>query len=87
MEKDQDRKDGKIIFTIFLLEKRHSVHLFLEPESLGDNNGVSSPKYNEIFTIISKLKYNKVAGSDNTSPEWIKRNGGRTSKQRPYKLI
>jgi hypothetical protein len=42
--------------------------------------------YNEICTIINKLKSNKAAGIDNIPPEFIK-SGGRTSKQKPYTLI
>ena len=42
--------------------------------------------YNEICTIINKLKSNKAASTDNIPPEFIK-SGGRTSKQKPYTLI
>jgi hypothetical protein len=42
---------------------------------------VSSPKYNEICTIINKVKSNKAAGSDNIHQELIN-NGGRTLKQK-----
>jgi len=42
--------------------------------------------YNEICTIINKLKSNKAAGIDNVTTEFIK-SGGRTSKQKPYTLI
>ena len=41
-------------------------------ESLSENYEVSSTKYNEIRTIINKLKFKKVAASDNISPELIK---------------
>jgi hypothetical protein len=41
---------------------------------------VSSPKYNEIWTIINKLKSNEAGGSDNIPSELIK-NVGSTSKQ------
>jgi hypothetical protein len=44
------------------------------------------PSYNEVCSIINKLKSNKVGGTDNIIPELIKQ-GGRTLKQRIYKLI
>jgi hypothetical protein len=44
------------------------------------------PTYNEICTIINKLKTNKAAGSDNITGELIK-HGRRTLKQKIYKLI
>jgi hypothetical protein len=47
---------------------------------------VSSPKYNEIWTIINKLKSNKAAGPDNIPSELIK-NRGSTSKQKISKFI
>jgi hypothetical protein len=47
---------------------------------------VSSPKYNEICTIINKLQSNKAAGSDNIPPDLIKP-GRRTLKQKLFKLI
>ena len=42
--------------------------------------------YNEICSIINKMKMNKVAGSENIPPELLK-HGGRTLKQKIYKLI
>jgi len=51
---------------------------------------VSSPKYNEICTVISKLKSNKAGGADNIPLELIikkKNGGGGTWKQELYKLI
>jgi len=47
---------------------------------------ILSPSYNEVCSIINKLKSNKVEGTDNIIPELIKQ-GGRTLKQRIYKLI
>jgi hypothetical protein len=46
---------------------------------------VSSPKYNEIWTVTNKLKSTKAAGSDNIPSELIK-NGGSTSKEKISKL-
>ena len=46
----------------------------------------SPPSYNEACSIINKLKSNKAGGMDNIIPELIKQ-GGRTLKQRIYKLI
>jgi hypothetical protein len=48
---------------------------------------VSSPKYDEICTVISELKSNKAGGADNIPPELIKKKGGGTLKQELYKLI
>jgi len=51
---------------------------------------VSSPKYNEICTVISKLKSNKAGGADNIPPELIikkEKGWGGTWKQELYKLI
>jgi hypothetical protein len=44
-------------------------------ERLSDNYEVSSPKYNEICSIINKLKSNKGTGLDYLPPQLIK-NGG-----------
>jgi hypothetical protein len=44
------------------------------------------PSYNKVCSIINKLKSNKAGGTDNINPELIKQ-GGRTLKQRIYKLI
>jgi hypothetical protein len=42
--------------------------------------------YNEICSIINKLKSNKARGTDNIIPELIK-HGGRTLNQRIYNPI
>ena len=47
---------------------------------------ISPPSYNEVCSIINKLKSNKAGGTDNILPELIKQ-GGRTLKQRIYQLI
>jgi len=47
---------------------------------------ILSPSYNEVCSIINKLKSNKAEGTNNIIPELIK-HGGRTLKQRIYKLI
>jgi hypothetical protein len=47
---------------------------------------VLSPSYNEMCSIINKLKSNKAGDTDIIIPELIK-HGGRTLKQRIYKLI
>jgi hypothetical protein len=47
---------------------------------------IPPPTYNEICTIINKMKTNEAAGSDNITGELIK-HGGRTLKQKIYKLI
>ena len=51
-----------------------------------DNQEITPPTFNEICSIINKLKNNKAAGSDNICPELIKY-GGRTLKYKMYKLI
>ena len=48
-------------------------------ESLSENLSTSSRKYNEVYTIINKLKSNRADGTGNIPPELIK-NGGRTLK-------
>jgi len=47
---------------------------------------ILSPSYNEVCSTINKLKSNKAGGTDNIIPELIKQ-GGRSLKQRIYKLI
>jgi hypothetical protein len=44
---------------------------------LSDNHEIPSSMYNEICTVITKLKPNKAAGSDNITAELVK-NGGKT---------
>ena len=51
-----------------------------------DNQEITPPTFNEICSIINKLKNNKAAGSDNICPELIKY-GGRTLKYKMYRLI
>jgi hypothetical protein len=51
-----------------------------------NHDEVAPPAYNEICSIINKLKTNKAAGTDNISRELIK-HGGRTLKRKIYKLI
>ena len=46
----------------------------------------TTPSYNEVCSIINKLKSNKAGGTDNIIPELVKQ-GGRTLKQRIYQLI
>jgi hypothetical protein len=47
---------------------------------------ISPPNYNEVCTIINKLKKSKAGGTDNIIPELIKQ-GGRTLKQKLHKLL
>jgi hypothetical protein len=47
---------------------------------------ILSPPYNEVCSIINKLKSNKAGGIDSITPELIKQ-GGRTLEQRIHKLI
>ena len=52
-----------------------------------DNHGnTAPPTYNEICTIIDKLKTSKAAGTDNIIGELI-RHGGRNLRQKIHKLI
>jgi sorting nexin-29 len=46
---------------------------------------ILSPSYNEVCSIINKLKSNKAEGTDNINPELIK-HGGKTFKQRIHNL-
>ena len=48
-------------------------------ERTGNHNEIAPPTFNEICTIINKLKTNKAAGTDNITGELIK-HGGRTLK-------
>jgi hypothetical protein len=47
---------------------------------------ILAPSFNEVCSIINKLKNGKARGTDNIIPELIKY-GGRVSKQRIHKLI
>jgi len=47
---------------------------------------ISPLSYNEVCSIINKQKSNKAGGTDNIIPQLTKQ-GGRTLKQRIYKLI
>jgi hypothetical protein len=58
------------MFTIFLIRRKHEVHLSII-ERLSGNYEVSSPKYNEICTTINELTSNKAAGADNIPSELI----------------
>jgi len=60
--------------------------LQLTSERIDNNDKVEPPTFNEICSIINKLKMNKAAGVDNIPGELIKY-GGRTLKQKIYKLI
>ena len=55
-------------------------------ERTDNHDEFAPPTYNEICTIINKLKTNKAAGTDNITGELIK-HGGRTLKQKIHKLI
>jgi hypothetical protein len=57
--------------------------LQLTSERTDNRDEVAPPAYNEICSIINKLKTNKAAGSDNIPGELIK-HGGRTLKQKIY---
>jgi hypothetical protein len=55
-------------------------------ERTDNHDEIAPPTYNEMCTIINKLKTNKAAGTGNMTGELIK-NGGRTLKQKIHKLI
>jgi len=55
-------------------------------ERTDNHDEIAPPTFNEICTIINKLKTNKAAGMDNIIGELIK-HGGRTLKQKIHKLI
>jgi hypothetical protein len=55
-------------------------------ECTNSQSQIPLASYNEICSIINKLKLNKAAGSDNIPPELLKP-GGRTLRQKIHKLI
>jgi len=60
-----------------------------ETEGLPDNQQdieIPAPTFNEVCSIINKLKSGKAEGTDNITSELIKY-GGRALKQRIYRLI
>jgi hypothetical protein len=60
--------------------------LQLTSERTDNYDEVEPPAYYEICSIINKRKTNKAAGTDNIPGELIQ-HGGRTLKQKIYKLI
>jgi hypothetical protein len=56
-------------------------------EDINDPSQIPLPSYNEICFIISKLKLNKEAGSDNIPLELLKHGGTTLLKQKLHKLI
>jgi hypothetical protein len=66
-----------------------STTLERQQQTSGSNDNhdeIPPPTYNEICTIINKLKTNKAAGTDNIIGELVKY-GGRTLKKKIQKLI
>ena len=55
-------------------------------ERTDDHDEIHPPSYNEICSIINKLKTNKAAGTDNITGELIKY-GGRSLKQKIHNFI
>ena len=55
-------------------------------ERTDNHDEIAPPTFNEICSIINKLKTNKAAGTDNIRGEVIK-HGGRTLKKKIHKLI
>jgi hypothetical protein len=53
---------------------------------ISNHDKVEPPTYNEICSVINKLKTNKAAGRDNIPAEII-RHGGRTLKKKMHKLM
>ena len=73
--------------TILNLDIDDSISNYRIQPTISDNQTdveISPPSYNEVCSIIHKLKSNKAGGTDNIIPELIKQ-GGRTLKQRIYK--
>jgi len=52
-----------------------------------NNLELEEPTYEEINEIIKNMKSNKAAGPDEILPEFIKKNGGLTLKQKIHQLI
>jgi hypothetical protein len=55
-------------------------------EIINDKRTADTPPYSGICYVINNLKTNNAAGSDNIPPELIK-NGGRTLRKTPHKLL
>ena len=75
--------------TILNLDTDNSVSNHRIQPITSDNQTVVEihpPSYNEVCSIINKLKSNKAGDTDNVIPELVKQ-GGRTLKQRLYKFI
>jgi hypothetical protein len=60
----------------------------IQPKHSDDQLGIRilAPSFNEVCSIINKLKNGKAGGTDHIIPELIKY-GGRVLKQRKYRLI
>jgi len=56
-------------------------------EGSKNNLELEEPTYEEINEIIKNVKSNKAAGPDEILPEFIKKNGGLTLKQKIHQLI
>jgi len=79
------RKMERLFCTILNISEAIDIQTIIK-ERTNNQPHIPLPSYNEICFIISNLKLNKAAGSDNISPELLKQ-GGRTLKQKLHKLI
>jgi hypothetical protein len=71
---------------MFAMAKTDQIPDITDGPTGGNDLYIEPPTYNEVCTIINRLKTNKAAGPDNITPELIKFDG-RTLKQRIHKLI
>jgi hypothetical protein len=71
---------------MFTMAETDQIPDIMDGPTGGNDLYTEPPTYNEVCTIINRLKTNKAAGPDNSAPELIKF-GGRTLKQRIHKLI
>jgi len=69
----------KILNTLKAIDIQNTVKV-----CTNNRSQIPLPSYNEIRSIINKLRLNKATDSDNMPPELLK-HGGRTLKQKLYK--
>jgi hypothetical protein len=76
----------EIFIEMFTLAETDQISDILDDSAGGNDLYTEPPTYNEVCTIINRLRINKAAGLHNITPELIKF-GGQTLKQRIFKLI
>jgi hypothetical protein len=79
-------KRWKEYFCNILKPPTISYRINMTTTHISSQDEVDPPTYNEICSVINKLKITKAAGTDNTLAELI-RYGGRTLKKKMHKLM